>query len=529
MNLNPIVFALRRPYTVMVAVLAIVLGSVLAVSRMKIDIFPSLNLPVIYVAQPYGGLDPAQMEGLITNYYEYHFLYISGIHHVESKNVQGVALMKLFFHPETNMAQAMAETIQYVNRSRAFMPPGTVGPFVMRFDTGSVPVGYLVLSSKSRTIGEIQNLALFNVRPMFSSLPGVSAPPPFGGNQRTVVVQADPDRMRAYGVSPDDVVAALNQGNTISPSGNARIQDQMPIVPINAMVKDPNELGNIPIRPGENVYLRNVAKIEVSTDIPSGYALADGRRAVYLLVNKRADASTLSVINAVKDKLDDMRAAIPKDIEVRLVFDQSPFVTRAMWGVGTEGLLGAGLTGLMVLLFLRDWRSVIVVVLNIPFALLGSVIALWLTGQTVNLMTLGGLALAVGILVDESTVEVENIHTQMDKTGNIARATRLGNAETAVPRLLAMLCILAVFLPSFFMEGAARALFVPLSLAVGFAMVTSYLLSSTFVPVMSVWVMRHYHPEAHAKAGRFSFTRIRERFAGLLRRIMPLRWVLVGA
>src|SRR5215468_6682099 len=211
MTLNPIVFALRRPYTVMVAILAIILGSVLAVSRMKIDIFPSLNLPVIYVAQPYGGLDPAQMEGLITNYYEYHFLYISGIHHVESKNVQGVALMKLFFHPETNMAQAMAETIQYVNRSRAFMPPGTVGPFVMRFDTGSVPVGYLVLSSKSRSIGEIQNLALFNVRPMFSSLPGVSAPPPFGGNQKTVVLQLDPERLRAYHLSPDDVVAALDQ------------------------------------------------------------------------------------------------------------------------------------------------------------------------------------------------------------------------------------------------------------------------------------------------------------------------------
>src|SRR5580700_7222505 len=218
--MNPIVFALRRPYTVMVAVLAIVLGSALAVSRMKVDIFPSLNLPVIYVAQPYGGLDPAQMEGLITNYYEYHFLYVNGIHHVESKNVQGVALMKLYFHPGTDMAQAMAETVQYVNRARAFMPPGTVGPFVMRFDTGSVPVGYLVLSSETKTIGQIQDQALNRVRPMFASLPGVSAPPPFGGSQRTVVVRADPDRLRGYNVSPDDVVRCLSAGNTISPSGN---------------------------------------------------------------------------------------------------------------------------------------------------------------------------------------------------------------------------------------------------------------------------------------------------------------------
>jgi multidrug efflux pump subunit AcrB len=527
--MNPIIFALRHPITVMVGILAIILGSGLAFSRMKVDIFPNLNLPVIYVAQPYGGLDPAQMEGLITNYYEYHFLYISGIHHVESKNVQGVALMRLFFHPGTDMAQAMAETIQYVNRSKAFMPRGTVGPFVMRFDVGSVPVGYLVLSSKTKSIGEIQDQALFKVRPMFASLPGVSAPPPFGGNQRTIVLQVDPHRLRAYNLSPEDVVAALTQGNLISPSGNARIKDMMPFVPVNAMVKDPQELGNIPLWPGKNVYLRDVAKIEDSTDIPSGYALVDGRKAVYILVTKRADASTLSVVKEVRANLDKMRQAIPEDIEVRFVLDQSPYVTRAMWGVGIEALLGAFLTGLMVLVFLRDWRSVIVVVLNIPFALLSAVIALALTGQTINLMTLGGLALAVGILVDESTVEVENIHTQMDKTGSIARATRLGNAETAVPRLLAMFCILAVFIPSFFMEGAARALFVPLSLAVGFAMIASYILSSTFVPVMSVWVLRHYHPETRASGlGRFSFARFRDRFAGALEKIIPYRWTLVG-
>ena len=526
--MNPIIFALRRPYVVMVGVVAIALGSVLAVTRMKIDIFPSLNLPVIYVAQPYGGLDPAQMEGLITNYYEYHFLYVSGIHHVESRNVQGVALMKLFFHPGTNMAQAMAETVQYVNRARAFMPPGTVGPFCMRFDTGSVPVGYLVLSSKTKTIAQIQDQALFKVRPMFASLPGVSAPPPFGGNQRTIVVAVDPNRLRAYKASPEDVVAALNLGNTISPSGNVRIGDMMPIVPINAMVKNPKDLGSIPLRPGENIYLRDIATIEDSSDIPTGYALVDGRRAVYILVTKRADASTLSVVREVKANLSKMKDALPPDIDVRFEFDQSPYVTRSMWGVATEGLLGAILTGLMVLLFLRDWRSVIVVVLNIPFALLGAIIALWLTGQTINLMTLGGLALAVGILVDESTVEVENIHTQMDKTDNIARATRLGNAETAVPRLLAMLCILAVFLPSFFMEGAAQALFVPMALAVGFSMVASYFLSSTFVPVMSVWVLRHYHAEPHSASGRFSFARLRSRYATMLQAVMPLRWIVVG-
>jgi multidrug efflux pump subunit AcrB len=529
--MNPIIFALRHPITIMVLVAGVVLASVLAVLRMKIDVFPQLNLPVIYVAQPYGGMDPKQMEGLITNYYEYHFLYISGIHHVESKNIQGVALMKLFFHPGTDMAQAMAETIQYVSRSKAFMPPGTVSPFVMRFDTGSVPVGYLVFSSKNpkRTIGEIQDAALFKVRPMFAALPGVSAPPPFGGNQRTVVVRVDPDKLRSYNLSPQEVIAALSAGNTISPSGNIRIKDRMPIVPTNALVRKAEELGSIPIRPGANVYLKDLAEITgKATDIPSGYALVNGRRAVYILVTRRADASTLSVINAVRAKLPDMQAVLPDDIEVSLEFDQSPYVTGAMFGVGMEALLGAFLTGLMVLVFLRDWRSVIVVVLNIPFALLGSVVGLWLTGHGLNLMTLGGLALAVGILVDEATVEVENIHTQFEHTPNIARAVRLGNAQTAVPRLLAMLCILAVFLPSFFMQGAAQALFVPLSLAVGFAMISSYLLSSTFVPVLSVWLLRHYH--APQETGRwFSFNTLRDGYGRLVGGALRLRWILLPA
>jgi multidrug efflux pump subunit AcrB len=525
--MNPIVFALRHPYTIMVGVLALVLGSGLAFTRMRIDIFPSLNLPVIYVAQPYGGLDPAQMEGLIANYYEYHFLYINGIHHVESKSVQGNSLMKLYFHPGTDMSQAMAETVGYVNRARAFMPPGTVGPFIMRFDTGSVPVGYLVASSETKSIGQIQDAMLFKVRPMFASLPGVSAPPPFGGNQRTVVLRLDPDRLHANRLSPDAVIAALTTGNTIAPSGTALIKDQMPIVPMNAMVKSPKELGNIPIRPGSDVCLSDLGPIEDSTDIPTGYALVNGKRAVYILVTKRADASTLAVVNEVKKNLPKMRAAIPEDIDVSFEFDQSPYVTGAMWGVFIEGGLGAVLTGLMVLLFLFDWRSVIVVVLNIPLALLGSVVALWLTGQTINIMTLGGLALAVGILVDEATVEVENIHTQFEHTPNIATAVRLGNAQTAVPRLLAMLCILAVFLPSFFMQGAAQALFVPMALAVGFAMVTSYLLSSTFVPVLSVWLLRHVHAPQAGSAGQFSFTHVRGIYERALRAVMHLRWLMI--
>jgi len=531
--MNPIEFALRRPITIMVAMVALVAGGWLALSRMKVDIFPSLDLPVVYVAQPYGGLDPTQMEGLIANYYEYHFLYINGIHHVESKNVQGMSLMKLYFHPGTDMAQAMAETVGYVNRSRAFMPPGTVPPFIMRFDTGSVPVGYLVLSSESKSVDEIQDQALFKVRPMFASIPGVSAPPPFGGSQRTIVVRADPNRMRGYNVSPDDVVRCLTAGNTISPSGNIRTTTAMPLVPSNAMVVKAEELGNIAIRPG--VFLRDVVRrdpvtekplIEDASDIPTGYALVNGKRAVYILVTKRANASTLSVVNNVRADLPKMRAVLPQDIKVSFEFDQSPYVTTSIKGVAFESGLATVLVGLMVLVFLRDWRSVLVVVLNIPLALTGAVVALALCGQTINLMTLGGLALAVGILVDESTVEVENIHRQMEKTDSMALAVRRGNAETAVPRLLAMLSILAVFIPSFFMQGSAKGLFVPLSLAVGFSMITSYLLSSTFVPVLSVWLLRkhHHRHDTTAPARQGGLAR---GFSGLLVFTTRLRWAVV--
>jgi multidrug efflux pump subunit AcrB len=529
--MNPIDFALRRPLTVMVGVVAVAMGSALAVLRMPIDIFPNLNLPVVYVCQPYGGMDPSQMEGLLTNYYEYHFLYISGIHHVESKNVQGMAVMKLFFHPGTDMAQAMAETIGYVTRSRAFMPPGTVSPFITRFDAGSVPVGYLVLSSETKSVGEIQDQALFKVRPMFASLPGVSAPPPFGGSQRTVVVRLDPDRLRSYAMSPDEVIGALTAGNVISPSGTVRIDDAMPIVPVNSLVRDAAELLDIPIRPGASptVYLRDVATVQDSTDIPVGYALVNGRRAVYILVTKRADASTLAVVDNVKAALPEMRAVLPDDISVSFEFDQSPTVTRSIRSLALEAAMGAGLIGLMVLVFLRDWRSVIIVVLNIPFAICGALVAMWLSGQTLNIMTLGGLALAVGILVDESTVEIENIHAKLERTDSVALAVRQGNLDTAVPRLLAMLCVLAVFIPSFLMQGAARALFVPLSLAVGFAMVSSYLLSSTFVPVLATWLLRPRRHEGNGRRRRSLNDRLRDGFARASGGILRARWLVVPA
>ena len=486
-------FALRHPWTVVVAVVAVLLGAWVAVKQMARDVFPPLGIPTIYVAQPYGGMDAAQMEGYLTYYYEYHFLYIAGIEHVESKNIQGASIMKLQFHPGTDMSAALSETIAYVNRSRSFMPPGTPGAFVTRFDAGSVPVGNLVFATENpaRTVGQMQDAALNMVRPLFATLPGVSAPPPFGGSARTILINVKPDRLRAYGLSPDDVVKAMTEANAMSPSGNLALPGKYPIVPTNAVVKNIQDLAAVPLKVTEKgaVFVRDIGEVSDGSDLVTSIALVNGKRTVYMPVTKRSDASTLSVVELVKQNLPKFKAACPEDIIVTFEFDQSPWIIRAIEDLVKEGMLGAVLTGLMVLVFLRDWRSVFIVVLNIPIAIAAAVLGLWMAGYTINLMTLGGLALAVGILVDEATVEIENIHRRRKAGGghSLRRVVLDASEETIGPRSLSMLCILAVFVPSFFMTGAARALFLPLSLAVGFAMVASYLLSSTLVPILSIW------------------------------------------
>jgi multidrug efflux pump subunit AcrB len=482
--------------------------------------------PAIYVAQPYSGMDPAQMEGYLTFYYEYHFLYITGIDHVESKSIQGAALMKLVFHQGTDMSQAMSETVGYVNRARSFMPPGTVPPFITRFDAGSVAVGLLVFSSSTHTQGELQDYAINRVRPLFATLPGVSAPPPFGGNQKTIVITLDPNKLRQYQISPEEAIAAVSKSSLVMPSGNMWTGKIERITRTNAALgANLSELLSTPIRPvsGTTVYLRDIGTIATGTDIISAYAHVDGKRTVYIPVTKRADASTLAVINAVVAAIPDFKKAVPEDVDVSLQFDQSPYVTNSLRGLVTEGSLGAVLTGLMVLIFLRDWRSALIVVMNIPFALLSAVLLLWATGQTINIMTLGGLALAVGVLVDEATVSIENTHTHMLPGVSRARAVVQAASNTAMARLLSMFCILAVFVPSFFMIGVSRQLFVPLSLAVAFSMIASYLLSSTLVPVFSTWLMR----EAHRGEDREGlFGHIRSFYGRYLNLVLQFRWPL---
>ncbi|MBI2282694.1 MAG: efflux RND transporter permease subunit [Bacteroidetes bacterium] len=523
--------ALRKPITIIVIIMGIVLFSLLAVRKSAIDIFPAVNAPTIYVAQTYGGLSPQQMEGFITSYYEYHFLYITGIKAVESKSIQGLALIKLQFHEGTDMAAAMAEVISYATRARSFMPPGTVPPFVMRYDAGSVPVGQLVFSSGSRSLNEIQDLALFKVRPLFAALAGVSAPPPFGGNQRSILIKADPERLRSYNITADDLITAIAKNNTIMPAGNIRTGDKMVITSSNSVVDNFKELENVTVKNinGTVVSVRDLATVDNGADITTGYALINGKRSVYIPVTKRADASTWDVVQSIRKALPDMQAAIPEDIKVSYEFDQSGYVVNSLKSLMMEGLLGAILTGLMVLIFLRDLRSALIVLITIPLALLSSVICLYITGQTINIMTLGGLTLAIGILVDESTVTIENIHHHFELGKSKARAIWDACQEIAIPKLLILCSILAVFIPALFMSGIPRSMFMPLSLAVGFAMIASFLLSQTLVPVLSNWMLK----QTDNKASQTKLERMKQKLSASIQRsgrsapvIIPL--VMVG-
>ncbi|GAB2538828.1 efflux RND transporter permease subunit [Spirosoma aerophilum] len=493
--------ALAKPITVIVALAGVVLFAVLALLQIPVDIFPRLNLPTIYIAQPYGGMTPAQMEGFIATRYQNQLLYVSGIKAVEVKNIQGLCLVKCTFYEDVNMAQVSGEVANQVSRVMNYLPPGTVPPTVVRFDASSLPVGQLVFSSRRASLGEMQDLASTRIRPLFSQIPGASAPPPFGGNERTVVVKVDPERMRSYELTPDEIVQAVVRNNQISPAGSVRMGDYTVMTPSNTVLDKVDEFLNVPLRKGvgPTVFLHDVASVEDATDITVGYALVNGKRSVYIPVTKSADASTMSVVNALKAKLPEMKALLPDDVQLSYEFDQSKYVTQAVHSLAVEGGLGAILTGLMVLLFLGDWRSSLIVILTIPVSILTAILLLNLTGQTINIMTLSGLALAIGILVDQATVVIENIHQHLEMGKPKARAILDACREMSFPLLLITLCILAVFAPAFLMNGVPRGMFLPLSLSVGFSIIVSYILSQVFVPVVANWWLKnHVHASPHA-------------------------------
>ncbi len=495
--------ALRRPITILVIVAGLFFFGISAVRTIKIDIFPNLNLPVIYISHPYGGFTPNQMESYFGKQYVNLLLYVSGVKSIETRNIAGLTLIKLTFYEGTNMAQAAAEVTSYTNRAQAIFPPGSQPPFILRFDASTLPVGQLVLSSATRSNNELLDMANIYVRSSFTSVPGLVSPAPFGGNTRTVVIKVDPELLRSHNLTPDQVVAALRDNNQNTPAGNVRIGDYNYLTPSNTTIKTIPDFGDIPlIKNGiQTVFIHDVATVEDAADITTGYALVNGKRSIYLPITKSADASTWEVVQGLKKAIPRFQALLPNDVKLSYVFDQSVYVINAVKSLAEEGAIGAVLTGLMVLLFLGDRRGALIVILTIPTCIISGIFFLSLFHQTINIMTLSGLSLAIGILVDESTVTIENIHQHFDMGKPKALAIWDACKEIAFPKLLILFCILAVFAPAFTMTGIPGALFLPLSLAIGFSMITSYMLAQTFVPVMANWVMKNEHEDKSHEDG----------------------------
>ncbi|MBI2275584.1 MAG: efflux RND transporter permease subunit [Bacteroidetes bacterium] len=500
--------ALKRPITILVLFTGLLLFSFMAIRTIPIDIFPKLNLPTIYVIESYGGMSPQQMEGFFATRMQDQFLYVNGIRNMESKNIQGLTLIKLTFYENTDMAEASAQVALQVNRASKFFPPGALPPQVIRFDASSLPVGQLVFSSQTKSLKEIYDLAVTRVRPMFSTVAGLSAPPPFGANSRSIVVSVDPEKLRRFNISPDQVVEAITKNNAITPSGNLRVDSLMYVTTVNSLEERVQHFEDIPITTNgsASVFIHDIATVADAADVTVDYALVNGKRSVYIPVVKTADASTWGVVQSLKAKIPEMQNLLPEDVNLSYEFDQSVFVINAVKSLMTEGILGAILTGLMVLLFLKDWRSSLVVVITIPVSVISCVLFLQLFGQTINIMTLSGLALAIGVLVDQATVTIENIHQHLEMGKNKRQAILDACEEISFPLLLILLCILAVFAPSFVMTGVPRAMFLPLSLSIGFAMIISFLAAQTLVPVISNWLLkeemfRYHHNKDHAHAG----------------------------
>ena len=500
--------ALKKPIAILVLFIGLLLFSIIAIYTIPIDIFPKLNSPTIYVIEQYGGMSAKQMEGFFATRMQDQFLYINGIKSIESKNIQGLTFVKLSFYENTDMAEASAQVALQSNRMLGFFPLGSLPPQVVRFDASSLPVGELVFSSETKSLKEIFDLAQTRVRPLFATVPGLSAAPAFGSNARSVIINVDPNKLSNYNLSADEVVEAIAKNNAITPSGNLRVDSTMYITSINSLEDKVAQFENIPIKSNgqSTVMVSDVARVEDGADVTVDYALVNGKRSVYIPVVKTADASTWDVVQTLRSKLPEMKSLLPDDVNISYEFDQSIFVINSAKSLMTEGILGAILTGLMVLLFLKDWRSSLVVIITIPIAVLSAVLFLKLAGQTINIMTLSGLALAIGILVDQATVTIENIHQHLEMGKNKKQAILDACEEISFPLLLILLCILAVFAPALVMSGVPKAMFLPLSLSIAFAMIVSFVAAQTLVPVIANWILdekkfQYHHSKPHAHAG----------------------------
>ena len=541
-------FALRFPHTFyVVAALVVFLGSV-AIGTMPTDIFPEINIPVVTIVWQYTGLSTPEMEQRVTTYSQYALSSsVNGIQDIEAQTLNGISVQKIFFQPDVNLDLAIAQIVSATNFIRVLMPPGIQAPVVVQYNASSVPVLQVGLSSDTLNEQQLYDYGIYRLRQQLAPIHGVTLPTPAGGKYRQIMVDIDPLKLQAKGLTPLDVVNAVNAQNLTLPSGLAKIGDTQFTVRTNAVPTKISDLNDIPVKyiNGQTVFVKDVGQVHDGNAVQQNVVRTDGRRSVLLSIIKNGNASTLAVVNAVKQALVISRKAAPPGMQIKELFDQSVFVKASIVGLLREGAIAAGLTALMILLFLGSWRSTIVVMVSIPLAILSSLIVLYFLGDTINTMTLGGLALAIGILVDDSTVTIENTHRLLTEEHQpLPRATLHGAAEIAVPTLVSTLAISCVFVSVVFLHGPAKYLFTPLGLAVVFAMLASYGFSRTLTPITIGLLLKGERHGPEASQGWFGrlfatfehgFETMRAAYAELLhtlltrRLIVPIAAVLVLA
>lgn len=506
--------ALQRPYTFVVMALLIVVLGATSITQMRTDIFPEIDIPVVTVIWTYKGMEASELERRITTYSEYAFSSnVTDIKRMESQTLNGVATIKIYFHQGVNIGTALSQVTSASQSIRALMPPGVQPPIIIRFNASSVPILQIGLSSDKMSEEEVYDYGLYVLRTQLSTVQGLTMPTPYGGRERQVMVDLDPQALQAKGISPQEVADAISAYNLASPTGVARIDTHEYPVTLNNTPLTPDSFNNIPVKVvgSATIYMRDVAHVRDGSQAQTTIVRRNGSRGALVTLLKNGNASTLDIVNQVKAMMPQIRAAAPKDLQIDLLFDQSLFVTAAIHGVVAESIIAGLLTAAMILLFLGSWRSTLIVAVSIPLAILSSITLLYLLGHSLNVMTLGGLALAVGILVDDATVEIENIHRNVGLGKPLRQAILDGAMQIAAPTFVSTLTISIVFVSVLFLDGAPKYLFTPLALAVAFAMLASYLLSRTIVPTMVDYLLPAELAHGH-QPGRGWFARLHGTF-----------------
>ncbi|SDK59817.1 Multidrug efflux pump subunit AcrB [Methylophilus rhizosphaerae] len=531
---NIVGIALKRPYTFVVMALLILIVGTLSALRSPVDIFPEIRIPIVAVAWQYTGLPPDDMAGRITTLYERSLTTtVNDIEHIEANTYVGFAIVKIFFHPGVSIATANAQVSAISQTATRQMPPGTTPPLILNYTASTVPILQVALSGKGLTEQNLADLGLNAVRIRLVTVPGAGVPYPYGGKSRQIQIDLNPAALQARGLSAQDISNALAAHNMIVPVGTQKIGSIEYTLTLNNAAADIEELSNIPVKVvnGATVYIRDVAQVRDGNSPQTNIVHVDGNRSVLMTILKNGAISTLAIVEGIKEKLEEIKPSLPDTLVATPINDQSLFVRAAIHGVVFEGVLAAILTSLMILLFLGSWRSSLIIATSIPLSVLGAIIGLSAIGETLNIMTLGGLALAVGLLVDEATVTIENINWHLEQGKPVEQSILDGAAQIVTPAFVSLLCICIVFIPMFFLEGVSRFLFVPMAEAVMFAMASSFILSRSLVPTMANYLLKpHVAGEAHAPASRNPLVRFQQRFeAGFERVRQAYKGILVLA